>query len=101
MAISWEVGHQGGLVRDLEGLTAIAVAQAQFERAARLFGALDGLREATGQPRPPAERVAYERSVSAARSAIGERAFEAAWAEGKAMELEQAISYALEEEAEG
>jgi hypothetical protein len=35
--------------------------------------------------------------VSAAHQALGEEAFAAAWAEGRAMSLEQAVAYALEE----
>jgi tetratricopeptide (TPR) repeat protein len=96
LAISWEVGHRGGLVRDLEGLAAVAVAQAQFERAAHLFGALDELRVTVGQPRAPVERAEYERSVAAVRTALGEAAFAAAWAAGRAMPLEDAVALALE-----
>jgi tetratricopeptide (TPR) repeat protein len=97
LAISWEVGHRGGLVRDLEGLAAVAVAQAQFERAARLFGGLDGLREAIGQPRAPVARSDYERSVTAARARLGEETFAAAWEEGRAMSLQEAVALALDE----
>ena len=40
---------------------------------------------------PPAE------SIAAARAALGDDRFAAAWAEGRAMALEQAVAYALEE----
>jgi hypothetical protein len=39
----------------------------------------------------------YERSVGAARGRLDAVTFAAAWAEGRAMTLEQAIQYALEE----
>ncbi len=35
--------------------------------------------------------------VAVARTALGEEAFLAAWEEGRAMTLEQAVEYALEE----
>ena len=38
-----------------------------------------------------------ERSLTAVRSHLHEATFVAAWAEGQAMTLEQAIAYALEE----
>jgi hypothetical protein len=34
--------------------------------------------------------------MAAARAALGEEAFAAAWAEGQAMTLEEAVAYALE-----
>jgi non-specific serine/threonine protein kinase len=98
LTISWEVGHQGGLARDLSGLAAVAIAQAQFERAARLFGALAALREAIGHPLAPADRAGYERSLAAVRAGLGEAAFAAAWEEGRAMRLEQAVRLALEDD---
>jgi hypothetical protein len=82
---------------DLEGLAAVAVAQAQSERAARLFGAAEGLREAMGAPLPSADRAEHDRSVTAAHTALGKAAFASAWAEGRAMPLEEAVRVALEE----
>jgi DNA-binding SARP family transcriptional activator len=42
-------------------------------------------------------RADYERGVAAARAGLGEEAFEAAWAQGRAMTLEGAVAYALDE----
>ena len=77
----------------------MAAGQRQPERAARLFGAAEGLREVMGAPLPPADRAGRDRSVAAVRSALGEEAFAAAWAEGRAMSLEAAVAFALAEEA--
>ena len=43
-------------------------------------------------------RDAVEAGLTTARAALGGKAVDAAWAEGKAMTLEQAVDYALEEE---
>jgi DNA-binding CsgD family transcriptional regulator len=59
--------------------------------AARLWGAAESLREAIGRPMPPVYRAEYERSVAAARAQLGEKAFAAAWAEGRTMTPEQAL----------
>jgi hypothetical protein len=80
---------------DLEGLAAVAVAQAQSQRAARLFGAAEGLREAIGAPVPPADRAEHDHSVAAVRSALGEAAFAAEWGEGQTMSLDEVVAYAL------
>ena len=57
------------------------------------------LREALGTPVQPVERRTFEPAVAAARASLGEEAFAAAWVEGRAMSLEQAIAYALEKTA--
>jgi tetratricopeptide (TPR) repeat protein len=79
----------------LEAVASLAVAQGEAERAARLYGAAERSRETKGTPLTPSERKEYERSVAAARAALGEESFAAAWSEGRAMTLEQAIEYAL------
>ena len=60
--------------------------------AARLWGRALALREAMGAPISPVERASYERSVAAARALLGEKAFAAAWAEGRNMTPEQALA---------
>ncbi len=91
------LGNRVWIARYLEPLAEIAAARGQPERAARLFGAAESLRKATGGVRMPAERPDYERGVAAARAALGEKAFVAAWAEGQALPLEDAIAFALKE----
>jgi predicted ATPase/DNA-binding SARP family transcriptional activator len=96
LAIFQELENEGGLARNLEGWAALAVAQAQFPRAARLFGAAEATREASDAPLPPTERAEYERDVTALRAALGAEALAAAWAEGRAMSLAEAVRVALE-----
>jgi len=49
--------------------------------------------------RPPGpDHTASERTTAAAREALGETAFAAAWSEGHAMPLEQVIAGAVETE---
>ncbi|MDQ5852092.1 MAG: tetratricopeptide repeat protein, partial [Chloroflexota bacterium] len=96
-------GAEVGIAYCLEGLAAVAGALATAPEhgawAAWLFGAAEVLRERLGSPLYAAERAKYEEHVAAARAQLGEAAWEAAWAEGRAMPLEQAIAYALEEAA--
>jgi hypothetical protein len=67
------------------------------ERAARLMGAAQALIDASGQMLPYDERIEYEQSLASARARLADEvAWQAAWQEGRAMTLEQAIAYALE-----
>ena len=84
------------IVWSLAGLGSVAALDEEPERAARLWGAVAALREKTGKRAAPASRATYERAVDTARAQLGDAFFAAAWAEGQAMTLEQAIAYALE-----
>jgi len=79
----------------LEGLAGITAAQGQLARAARLFGTAEALRESAGIVLPPVHRGAYDRDVVQLRAKMDEASFAAAWAEGRALTLEQAITEAL------
>jgi DNA-binding CsgD family transcriptional regulator len=82
----------------LLGLACVAEARGEAERAARLFGACEALREAVGSPFTSEEEALKEPYLGAARSQLDEVAWEAAFAEGRAMELEEAVEYALSED---
>jgi predicted ATPase/class 3 adenylate cyclase len=92
-----ETGRPHYIAIDLEGLAHLARQQSDWDRAARLWGAAESLREAVGTPLLSEEREEYERDQAAVREALGEEAFAAAWVEGGAMTMEQAIAYALQE----
>jgi hypothetical protein len=68
------------------------------ERPVRLHAAAQALRDAIGKPVAPSRRAEHQRELAAARAALGKQAFAAAWAEGRAMTLEQAVAYALDEQ---
>jgi Tetratricopeptide repeat len=93
LALYRELGNKHGLAECLEGLAGVAVAQRQLERAAQLLGAAETLRQATGAPLSPGARARYDRDMSAVRAGLGEAAFAAAWATGKATPLEHVSTY--------
>jgi hypothetical protein len=62
--------------------------------AVRLLGAAEALREAGGRELEPADRVKHDRYVARAKADLGAAAFAAAWAAGRALPLEQAITEA-------
>jgi len=63
--------------------------------AARIWGAVEALREEVGIFLPAAEHKRYERALVHARASLVSEAWAAAWAEGRAMSLEQAVAFAL------
>jgi len=80
----------------LAGLGSAAALDEEPERAARLWGAAEGLRQSLGCRPAPAARATYERAMAVARAQLGEATWAVAGAEGRAMPLEQAIMYALD-----
>ena len=71
--------------------------QEQAQQGARLLGAAEALLEAVGAVLDADDRIVYEQGVTSARAQLSEEKFERAWAEGRAMSMERAIEYALEE----
>ena len=97
LRVSSEFGDQWIMPRALGALAGAAVLTADYDRAARLFGITAAMRAASGIGEAAgAFRIVYERDESEARSALGDEAFAAKWAEGRAMMREQAVAYALE-----
>jgi predicted ATPase/class 3 adenylate cyclase/DNA-binding CsgD family transcriptional regulator len=85
-------GNKHTIIFGLEGLAAAVAIQGNYAWAAHLWGAAEVRREMIGAPLPPIERTPYNRAVTAARTHLGEQAFASAWAEGRTMELQQALS---------
>jgi hypothetical protein len=81
----------------LEGLAILASAQNKTERAARLIGAAETLYTPLRFEMSAKERAEHDHTIASARAALGKGRFARAWAEGEAMTLEEAITFALEE----
>jgi predicted ATPase/DNA-binding SARP family transcriptional activator/DNA-binding CsgD family transcriptional regulator len=94
------MGHKMGIAYCLLGMAGVAGERARPDRAARLWGAAEALREAIGMHLTPFDRshYRYDERLAAARALIEEDAWERVWAEGRAMSPEEAIEYALAEE---
>ena len=98
LAISRSAGRKESITNALEGMASLAAARETDPRAARLWGAAEAGREATGIALPPGELALHERHLASARSQLGEAAWEEALSEGRAMSLDEAAEYALERE---
>jgi predicted ATPase/class 3 adenylate cyclase/Tfp pilus assembly protein PilF len=96
-----EVGDKLMATNSLTALGSSASARGEADRTARLFGAKEKHEEVMGALQETAEDALAEPYLAAARSQLDEEVWKKAWAEGRTMTLEDAISYALEEEDAG
>src|SRR5437879_4160240 len=91
LALRHKMGYQLALALALEDFAVLAGREQQAERAIRLLGAGEAFCETLGARPPVAAIEEYEQTVAEGRAALGEAAFAAAWAEGRAMSLDQAV----------
>jgi predicted ATPase/transcriptional regulator with XRE-family HTH domain len=99
LRIFQELGDRHGLVYNLEAQANLAGLQGQPERAARLWGAAEVLRETLGTPLPPAEYSQFNANVTNIKnrwveSGQPDAEFLLAWEEGRKMLPEEAIGLA-------
>jgi predicted ATPase/DNA-binding SARP family transcriptional activator/DNA-binding CsgD family transcriptional regulator len=92
-----ELRDKVGTIYCLLGVAGVASSQGRPARAARLWGAAEALQEDVGLLLSPFHHshYDYEGHLATARSLLDEAAWQAAWAQGRAMTPEQAIEYAL------
>lgn len=102
LRLGWESDYKVPSQFCLHWLACVAASRGRLVRAARLWGVVEGMQEAYGVHIAPITLSLsdYEDRLSIARSQLGEEVWSGAWAEGKAMPLEQAVGYALSEEVE-
>jgi len=92
-----EIGDKGGSAWCLERLAEVALAQGKPEKAVRLLSAASAQRMSIGSVIDPVDQPEYESMRTSLRAELGEEKFVVAWNEGRALTLEQAIAYALED----
>jgi hypothetical protein len=100
LALRIELDHKVGMVECLVGLAGVAASMGQAITAARLFGAVDALCKVIGYTIDPDDKIEYDHNLATARDRLdsspeAHAAFEAAWAKGHALTLEQAVQEAL------
>ncbi len=95
--IEWQkLGHRAAVANQLECLAFIAKMREQPERAAKLLGAAEILREKINIQMSQFERIEYDQHVADLKNGLDEKTFRSLWAEGRAMTMEQAIELALQ-----
>lgn len=89
-----QVGSREGIVDVLAASARLCAAAGQASTAAWLLGAAAAQGEHLGYVAPPLDRARTERAAAAARSALGEERYAAAWAVGRALSPDQAVTSA-------
>ena len=98
IGLAGTLGDAWHVVYGATGLAGVDARRGRAERAARLFGAAEALCETMGVDVPsPAWRALNERDLAGAREQLDAETFDAAWAEGRAMTLEETVVEALVE----
>lgn len=97
LLVAQENGSRAIIAHVFRQLGTLAQSQNQIQCAVRLFASAATLREITGglgahTTTTPDEQV---QAIATARAMLGEEAFTILWTEGQAMNLEQAIAFAL------
>ena len=97
LTLALEIGH---LVLEVDALAYLAGATGALghpKRATRLFGAAEASCDTHGCGLQSGDLPEQERSRASVCEQRDDATFNALWAEGKAMSLEEAIAYSMEE----
>jgi tetratricopeptide (TPR) repeat protein len=95
------VGDKSGIATCFEKAARWAASQGMEEHAARLWASAEGLREVfrstSGDSSKESDHKGSGHKLLATGAQVSEAVWKAAWQEGRAMSMEQAIQYALED----
>ena len=83
-----------GLAGILECLAQLAGEAGSHREAARLLGTADAIRRRTGEVRFQVNQAGYDTSVAMLRNTLGDKDFDAEWADGVTVSTDEAIAYA-------
>ncbi len=95
LSLRWEHRNLTDAATSFEDIADIAGMTDHSELAAQLYGTAAALRESHGVPIWPAYREAHDREVDVTRQALSPSTFANAWAVGRAMALQDAVTDAL------
>lgn len=98
LQVAREMNNRLLLATALAILAGAFVALGQPQQATRLFGASEGVLERLGAFLQPNDKQEVDGMIAVVRAQLDEATFQSAWAEGRALTLEQAIAQALDEQ---
>ncbi len=95
LLIRQQLDDKWSIADSLEAFATLAFAEEEPERAARLWGAAEALREAIGTALPGPDQRRHDHDVAAATAEWGEEVVRVAWDDGRTLSTDEAIAYAL------
>jgi hypothetical protein len=93
-----ELGNRRGMAECMAGLAGLRARQGNAKWGAIMLSAAETVLKSTGGAWWPADRLEVEANQEILRSALSEEELAAAQKQGKAMTLEQALTFASEEQ---
>ncbi|MBI5876099.1 MAG: tetratricopeptide repeat protein [Chloroflexi bacterium] len=96
MKIVVELGLTWSVAAGFANFSALATAEQQYKRAARLAGACAKLSELTHVSLQRLDRLEHEQVLARLHSAMAPSEYDAEWTVGQAMSYDEALAYALE-----
>jgi len=97
ICLQQELGAKGDILSILLIFAAFALQAGKPSRAVRLYAAAQALRQAIDMAFSLAQTGEYEANLASARTQLDPPAFAEAWADGRALTMEEAVAYALKE----
>ena len=91
-----DIAQTGAVAHQLECFGFIAIAQDQNERALHLFASAHALRERAGTPMTPDEQSYFNEQLGTLHEKMDSLKYDAIWAQGHALKMEEAIELAME-----
>jgi predicted ATPase/DNA-binding SARP family transcriptional activator len=99
LSLARELRDQHVIADCLETFAAALQKQGEDARSATLLGAASAVREPIGAPRGPDMRDLFHDTLETVRSELGAEAFDVHWEEGRALDPEAAVEFAVAEAA--
>lgn len=97
LEVRQEIGDKSGSAWCLERLAEVAIAGGHSEKAVRVFAAAASLRASVSSVMDAVDQPDYATKLATLRGELGEERFSAAWAQGSALTLDQAIALAFKQ----
>lgn len=91
LALRDDLGDRVGVADSLEALAGLALARGSDDKAARLFGAAEALRQATGCAQSRLATTSYETDVATLHERMEGDRLDSVWAEGRALPVQEVI----------
>jgi predicted ATPase len=95
LEVARRLGDLNGIAYCLDTFAGLAVVEGDAARAARLFGAADGLRASIGALRPPDQQPLYERWVASTLAQLDTATYASCYEAGRVLSLDEAADLAL------
>jgi len=97
LMMNWGFGDRQGVAACIAALAAVALARGQKSEATALFAAAEVALKSVRAQLLHIDQTAYDRGLAAVRSQLDRTVFDAAWADGQTLTIEQAIERAMNE----